>query len=344
MPASTGLGLFYGVRHATFYALGYIVCSASNMVFAVGRTVRAPLRRLPALLSPLRFDIARSDCAGTHSWIPYSLQVWFSIGGYRAARAAFVAIATGVVKSPMSFFETTPTGRILNRLTYDVGAKQGCQPPRPAAAARRLGHTHATHPPAPCRAFARRRDRLCPPGDEPPPLELHRLDPHGPHRDARHRPARRRRARGGARRLRLGREALQLHLRAAAAHRREQPLAAPGAPRGGALRRADDPGVRAARPLRRHARRPGRRQHARLPRLHKLRPLVRHPPRGGGGVRPPGRRPPLLGAPPLHHAVARRPRARLGGQLHHLAQLLLPGHHRLVRPAHPPPPRTCFPP
>lgn len=49
-------------------------------------------------------------------------QVWFSIGGYRAAKAAFVAIATGVVKSPMSFFETTPTGRILNRLTYDVGA------------------------------------------------------------------------------------------------------------------------------------------------------------------------------------------------------------------------------
>lgn len=51
-----------------------------------------------------------------------SAQVWFSIGGYRAAKAAFVAIATGVVKSPMSFFETTPTGRILNRLTYDVGA------------------------------------------------------------------------------------------------------------------------------------------------------------------------------------------------------------------------------
>lgn len=39
MPQSTGDGLFYGVRRATFYSLGYIVCSCANVIFAIGRTV-----------------------------------------------------------------------------------------------------------------------------------------------------------------------------------------------------------------------------------------------------------------------------------------------------------------
>lgn len=40
MPKSSGPGLFYGVQHATFYGVGYVVCSCANMVFAIGRTAR----------------------------------------------------------------------------------------------------------------------------------------------------------------------------------------------------------------------------------------------------------------------------------------------------------------
>jgi ABC-type multidrug transport system fused ATPase/permease subunit len=82
-PMSWGPGLHYGLRHAAFYACAYTLCCAVNGVFAVARTV------------------------------------WFSAAGARAAGRMFAGAATAVVRSPLIFFETTPTGRILNRLCAD---------------------------------------------------------------------------------------------------------------------------------------------------------------------------------------------------------------------------------
>lgn len=41
-------------------------------------------------------------------------------GGARCAHRLFLDMTNRVIRAPMSYFETTPTGRILNRLTYDV--------------------------------------------------------------------------------------------------------------------------------------------------------------------------------------------------------------------------------
>uniref|UniRef100_A0A6S8ZK17 Uncharacterized protein n=1 Tax=Chaetoceros debilis TaxID=122233 RepID=A0A6S8ZK17_9STRA len=41
-------------------------------------------------------------------------------GGARCSEKMFYDMTTRVVRAPMSYFETTPMGRILNRLTYDV--------------------------------------------------------------------------------------------------------------------------------------------------------------------------------------------------------------------------------
>lgn len=80
---ATGDCLVHGLRPATYYASAYVLCCAVNSCFAVGRTL------------------------------------WFARGGARAARSLFISAATAVIRSPLSFFETTPTGRILNRLCAD---------------------------------------------------------------------------------------------------------------------------------------------------------------------------------------------------------------------------------
>ena len=41
-------------------------------------------------------------------------------GGARCANRLFLDMTKRIIRAPMSYFETTPTGRILNRLTYDV--------------------------------------------------------------------------------------------------------------------------------------------------------------------------------------------------------------------------------
>jgi len=45
---------------------------------------------------------------------------WSVTGGTRAAKSVFASMLSGVLKAPMSYFETTPMGRILNRFTYDM--------------------------------------------------------------------------------------------------------------------------------------------------------------------------------------------------------------------------------
>jgi hypothetical protein len=45
---------------------------------------------------------------------------WSVTGGSRAAKNVFSSMLSSVLGSPMSYFETTPMGRILNRFTYDM--------------------------------------------------------------------------------------------------------------------------------------------------------------------------------------------------------------------------------
>merc|ERR1712226_919147 len=45
---------------------------------------------------------------------------WAVTGGGRATRNVFQSMLTSVLKAPISYFETVPMGRILNRFTYDT--------------------------------------------------------------------------------------------------------------------------------------------------------------------------------------------------------------------------------
>lgn len=83
-PSAAQAGPVHGSRSAAaFYAGAYLLCCAVNAVFAVTRTQ------------------------------------WFCAGGAAAAGRVFERAASAVLRAPLLFFETTPTGRILNRLTGD---------------------------------------------------------------------------------------------------------------------------------------------------------------------------------------------------------------------------------
>jgi ABC-type multidrug transport system fused ATPase/permease subunit len=45
---------------------------------------------------------------------------WSVTGGTRAAKHVFSSMVYSVLRAPMSYFDTTPMGRILNRFTYDM--------------------------------------------------------------------------------------------------------------------------------------------------------------------------------------------------------------------------------
>ena len=45
---------------------------------------------------------------------------WAVTGGGRATRNVFSSMLSSVLRAPMSYFETVPVGRILNRFTYDT--------------------------------------------------------------------------------------------------------------------------------------------------------------------------------------------------------------------------------
>eukprot|EP00854_Cymbomonas_tetramitiformis_P004092 gene4092-5068_t len=86
-PASwlgRGLELPAAEGNAAGYSGTYAGLVAVNMLFAVARTV------------------------------------WMVLGGARATRTSFRQLAASILHSTTAFCEATPTGRILNRLTYDV--------------------------------------------------------------------------------------------------------------------------------------------------------------------------------------------------------------------------------
>jgi ABC-type multidrug transport system fused ATPase/permease subunit len=45
---------------------------------------------------------------------------WAVAGGARCANTVFQFMVVHVLKAPLSYFESTPLGRILNRFTYDM--------------------------------------------------------------------------------------------------------------------------------------------------------------------------------------------------------------------------------
>jgi ABC-type multidrug transport system fused ATPase/permease subunit len=45
---------------------------------------------------------------------------WIVTGGARATKNVFYSMVKSVLRAPMSYFETVPMGRILNRFTYDT--------------------------------------------------------------------------------------------------------------------------------------------------------------------------------------------------------------------------------
>lgn len=56
----------------------------------------------------------------TRWWLKHGFSATLVTGGSRAARRVFVSMLSSVLRAPMSYFETTPMGRVLNRFTYDM--------------------------------------------------------------------------------------------------------------------------------------------------------------------------------------------------------------------------------
>ena len=54
--------------------------------------------------------------------VTFTRSQWIVRGGANCSEVAFEKMLSRVIYAPMSYFETTPVGRILNRLTYDVEA------------------------------------------------------------------------------------------------------------------------------------------------------------------------------------------------------------------------------
>ena len=56
--------------------------------------------------------------------------------GLRAARVLYAKLCSSVLSAPMIFFETTPSGRILNRFTSDTEQVRYSPPRHPSSCTR----------------------------------------------------------------------------------------------------------------------------------------------------------------------------------------------------------------
>lgn len=67
-------------------------------------------------LTRLVVSVALGCGQGIFNWI---CSIIFAFGGVKAAREMFIMVMRSVLQSPMIFFDTTPSGRILNRFAKD---------------------------------------------------------------------------------------------------------------------------------------------------------------------------------------------------------------------------------
>ena len=56
------------------------------------------------------------------------MQLTYKLAAYIAGRKLHWIILIGVLHAPMSFFDTTPIGRIINRFTKDIDFVDGALP------------------------------------------------------------------------------------------------------------------------------------------------------------------------------------------------------------------------
>ena len=113
------------------FGLLLITMLCFDRAFQVGRTTGSSSgstrRALWARQYLARRRDRRSGCAHLRerrwgaAWFVYLRSAYFNIGmGLRAARVLYSELSDAILGAPTSFFETTPTGRILNRFTSDT--------------------------------------------------------------------------------------------------------------------------------------------------------------------------------------------------------------------------------
>jgi ABC-type multidrug transport system fused ATPase/permease subunit len=79
------------------------------------------LLRLVYLCANCRFVLTgKYHLSHDISFIFYIRSEWAVTGGARCSKNVFLSMVHHVMKAPLSYFETTPLGRILNRFTYDM--------------------------------------------------------------------------------------------------------------------------------------------------------------------------------------------------------------------------------
>ncbi|KAG1701039.1 hypothetical protein DVH05_011282 [Phytophthora capsici] len=74
------------------------------------------------LITPREFAMVLLYIAGANIFAVFSRSFLFAYGGLRAARSTYKRLVRSVFAAPLSFFECTPTGRVLNRLSGDTYA------------------------------------------------------------------------------------------------------------------------------------------------------------------------------------------------------------------------------